>query len=339
MCICVLGHGSSDAGGVSLGRTPIAVTVARPPGALFAETKRWLDGGADVPSGKFGQGDASFVTSLTLKPQVLKQGPENRLLSNMESKFEPSVVSDGDDSHAFVLKWKGSGGGSSEAGTAVFPEYYKVDGDTMVPVDAEDVPEETELASQEFLQYDFRAAYDEAPGYADTAAAATVPPTQSGPREAQLQDGSTVVYGWYRFVDQPSLRGVKWPAGEREALQRAVEQVHREWTDDKAYMPPPGKGDLVGLDPALLMTPPPGMEVGYVPVAYAQKPTPAAKKARAAASAAEATPEARRATTARPASAGWVEKVNAEGRRFWTRPGKNKAGLVVTTYEDPSTKP
>ena len=309
------------------------------PDALFAETKRWLDGGADVPSGEFGQGDASFVTSLTLKPQVLKQGPENRLLRNMESKFEPSVVSDGADSHAFVLKWKG-GGGSSEAGKAVFPEYYKVDGDTMVPVDAADVPDETELKSQEFLQYDFRAAYDEAPGYVDTAAATagTVPPTQSGPREAQLQDGSTVVYGWYRFVDQPSLRGVKWPAGEREALQVAVEQVHREWTDDKAYMPPPGKGDLVGLDPALLMTPPPGMEVGYVPVAYAQKPTPAAEKARAAASAAEPSPGARQATTARPPSTGWAEKVNAEGRRFWTRPGKNKAGLVVTTYEDPSTK-
>ena len=159
-----------------MGRKLTAVSDCLPPfplpspDALFAETKRWLDGGADVPSGEFGQGDASFVTSLTLKPQVLKQGPENRLLRNMESKFEPSVVSDGADSHAFVLKWKG-GGGSSEAGKAVFPEYYKVDGDTMVPVDAADVPDETELKSQEFLQYDFRAAYDEAPGYVDTAAA------------------------------------------------------------------------------------------------------------------------------------------------------------------------
>ena len=58
-------------------------------GALFAETKRWLDGGAgagDVPSGAFGQGDTAFVTSLTLKPQVLKQG-------TMTSNFFENIVS------------------------------------------------------------------------------------------------------------------------------------------------------------------------------------------------------------------------------------------------------
>lgn len=112
-------------------------------------------------------------------------------------------------------------------------------------------------------------------------------------------------------------------------------------------MPPPGKGELVGLDPALLMTPPPGMELGYVPVAYAQNPTPAADRAAATAGAGATTTDAAAKPGPEPAQAGsgppaagegWTEKRNAEGRRFWTRLGKNKAGLTVTTYDDPTKK-
>jgi hypothetical protein len=36
-------------------------------------------------------------------------------------------------------------------------------------------------------------------------------------------------------------------------------------------MSPPSSGTLVTLDPALLVTPPEGMEVGYVPIVTAQR--------------------------------------------------------------------
>jgi len=36
-------------------------------------------------------------------------------------------------------------------------------------------------------------------------------------------------------------------------------------------MSPPGIGKLVALDPALLVTPPKGLEVGYVPIVTRQE--------------------------------------------------------------------
>jgi hypothetical protein len=35
-------------------------------------------------------------------------------------------------------------------------------------------------------------------------------------------------------------------------------------------MAPPSRGTLVALDPALLVTPPQGLEVGYVPIVTGQ---------------------------------------------------------------------
>jgi hypothetical protein len=39
-------------------------------------------------------------------------------------------------------------------------------------------------------------------------------------------------------------------------------------------MAPPTRGKLVSLDPALLVTPPTGMEVGYVPIVTGQEKAP-----------------------------------------------------------------
>jgi hypothetical protein len=49
-------------------------------------------------------------------------------------------------------------------------------------------------------------------------------------------------------------------------LQAFVEKIHASWPIDRDYMAPPTRGTLVSLDPALLVTPPKGLEVGYVPV-------------------------------------------------------------------------
>jgi hypothetical protein len=46
--------------------------------------------------------------------------------------------------------------------------------------------------------------------------------------------------------------------------------VHAKWKPKQEYMAPPTFGKLVSLDPALLVTPPKGFEVGYVPIVTAQ---------------------------------------------------------------------
>ena len=40
---------------------------------------------------------------------------------------------------------------------------------------------------------------------------------------------------------------------------------------DRDYMAPPTRRELVSLDPALLVTPPKGMEAGYVPIVTRQE--------------------------------------------------------------------
>jgi len=49
-----------------------------------------------------------------------------------------------------------------------------------------------------------------------------------------------------------------------------VEKLHRNWKKDRDYLPPPSRGTLAEIDPALIVTPPPGLEAGYVPIVTRQ---------------------------------------------------------------------
>ena len=54
-------------------------------------------------------------------------------------------------------------------------------------------------------------------------------------------------------------------------LGRQPSPIHANWPIDRDYMAPPSSGELVILDTALLVTPPKGMEVGYVPIVTRQE--------------------------------------------------------------------
>lgn len=92
----------------------------------------------------------------------------------------------------------------------------------------------------------------------------------AGPFTAELGDGSVVTYSWYRFCDQPALQHADLTPAERERMQTRVELLHRSWTKDRTYLPPATTGKLAALDPAVLVTPPKGFEVGYVPIVTKQ---------------------------------------------------------------------
>jgi hypothetical protein len=79
-----------------------------------------------------------------------------------------------------------------------------------------------------------------------------------------------VTYYWYRFADQPALLNADLTDAEREGLQKRVEKLHRNWRLDQDYLPPPTLGQLAEIDPALIVTPPQGLEIGYVPIATRQ---------------------------------------------------------------------
>ncbi|MFO0878587.1 MAG: hypothetical protein U0840_14700 [Gemmataceae bacterium] len=154
------------------------------------------------------------------------------------------------------------------------PEYYRLEKDEKgkerwVVVDAKDVPAETELAKAKFPRH--RPAKQQpyvTPNEPESCW--KKPGPVAGPFEAKLGDGSVVTYYWYRFADQPALQNADMTDAEREALQKRVELLHKSWKKDREYLPPPTIGKLADLDPALLVTPPKGYEIGYVPIVTRQ---------------------------------------------------------------------
>jgi hypothetical protein len=148
-----------------------------------------------------------------------------------------------------------------------FPQYFKQVGEerVAVAVAAADVPAETQLLAQEF-----KLAGRGEPYTSPATGAWSRPGLKRGPFTVRLTDGSLVTYSWYRFVDQPSFQQYNWSEEKKAALQALVEKIHAQWPTDRDYMAPPSHGALVTLDPALLVTPPTGLEVGYVPIVTRQ---------------------------------------------------------------------
>ena len=146
-----------------------------------------------------------------------------------------------------------------------FPQYFKHVGEDRVAVAMADVPKETQLLKQEF-----KLAGPGAPYTSPSTGAWRRPGPKLGPFTVELVDGSLVTYSWYRFIDQPSFQQYGWSAEKRAALQALVEKIHANWPIDRDYMAPPSHGVLVRLDPALLVTPPKGLEVGYFSIVTSQ---------------------------------------------------------------------
>jgi len=167
------------------------------------------------------------------------------------------------------LKWKSNIKNSK----GLFPQYYKNEGGKYIAISEPKVLSETKLRQQKF-----RLAKPGQPYISPSKGAWATPGPKAGPFKVKLTDGSVVTYYWYRFIDQPAFwqytrRGDPnaWSAEKKAKLQALVEKMHTAWPIDRDYMAPPAFGRLVKLDPALLVTPPPGLEVGYVPIVVHQE--------------------------------------------------------------------
>lgn len=221
--------------------------------ALYDAFKAWRDGGP-APSGRF---DPKGAWKSTLKPVRTQYEQAGKKLTGIDRAFDNQAF----DANSWGLTWTNS----DLSPRGIFPQYFKHVGDEHVAVAAKDVPRETQLLTQEFKLAQPGPAYT-----SPTAGAWAAPGAKAGPFTVKLADGSTVTYSWYRFVDQPSFQQYHWPEATRAKLQALVEKLHASWPIDRDYMPPLRQGTLVSLDPALIVTPPKGLEVGYVPIVTGQ---------------------------------------------------------------------
>ena len=152
---------------------------------------------------------------------------------------------------AWGLQWPNRSG--------VFPSYFRESGNEWQPVDTSEAPSQLQIPSP------FAPATRKS-GYA--------PPLDDGPLPrvsvVTLNDGSVVRYTWYRFVDQPAIAALGLSESQKERLQDAAERIHAQWNQQAIFIQPPSEGTLVEVQGEVLVTPPKGAEVGWVPVVISQ---------------------------------------------------------------------
>lgn len=127
------------------------------------------------------------------------------------------------------------------------------------------VPAETQLQKQEF-----KLAERGVPYTSPSTGAWSRPGPKRGPFTVKLTDGSLVTDAWSRFVDQPCFQQYDWSEAKKAKLQAFVEKFHAAWPTDRDYMSPLHRRASAPLDPAWLLTPPKGQELGYVPIVTGQ---------------------------------------------------------------------
>jgi hypothetical protein len=247
--------------------------------ALADAVSAWRKGGAEC-SGLFDtSADACNLAEISVSPIGFHQTKDRLPLRGIDEVVQTAVF----DSHTFGLQWNDS----PICPNGEFPRYFKAVGGSRTAVPASEVPEQ-------LREKRFRPGVNKKTYSSPTTGAWGDPGPVSGAFHADLADGSRVTYHWYRFLDQPSLQQHRdarrfgapdvesgalprpaWSDAVKSEMQSIVEGIHRNWTIDKEYMPPPSSGrPLVEIDPALIVTPPAGLEAGYVPIATRQEEAP-----------------------------------------------------------------
>lgn len=245
--------------------------------ALWDAVKAWFEGGPPTagaidPSAACvhsftGRGGATWEIEVAAVPKARKV----RLA--WSSFATPTAIG----SNTFGYRWNYQLAGqndSKDASLVTLPEYYHLVTNSNRQVEWVAVPVEAVPADTGLVQYRFQRPREDRPEPYVTPDDATScwkkPGPVAGPFQAHLGDGSVVTYWWYRFADQPALLNADLTGQEREDLQARAEKLHRHWTKDRDYLPPPTMGKLADIDPALIVSPPPGLGAGYVPIATRQ---------------------------------------------------------------------
>ncbi len=223
--------------------------------AVWNKIIDWKNGG-EAPLGLFstrGSHKPSISTSSVSYHQ------DNKSVMGINSIVSPAVFQGND----FGLKWTGN----VIDGMGYFPEYFKDSADFRVAVSKSDLPSSTGLVDAQFQKPN----ENPSPYHAELSGAWRYPGPVAGPFYANLNDNSRVVYFWYRFIDQPVFQQFNWTENKKDSLQNFIESMHESWTMDQTYMKDPSSGELVAFDDALFVTPPAGLEYGYVPLVVVQE--------------------------------------------------------------------
>ena len=221
--------------------------------AMFNQFEHWKLSGEAA--------NTKFDENGTERP-MLKWAFSDFDIDNMKQKgIEESATPTIFDDNSFGLKWHIP----AKNGMGLYPKYFKKEGDTLKAITENSLPDETNLKTTELpITHLNPEPYEvELNGlFSDHA---------MGPYTTNLNDCSKVTYYWYKFIDQPSIKKFNLSELEKQELQYMAEKTHRNWHHTDEYLAPPTKGTLVSFDDGLLVEPPQGLEIGYVPIVVKQE--------------------------------------------------------------------
>jgi hypothetical protein len=224
--------------------------------AIWDAVSAWMDGGAPATAINAGAAlavaPANPTAGLTLDARQVRYDT---------AAFATRVFSTGGSGTAIGLGW----GTSSAFQRGVIPEYYRLDGTTWTPVAEAAVPRDTWLVDQTFAP-----SAGNTP-YADATVLYPQATWKSGPFSVRLLDGSTLDYVWVKFIDQIAITRLNLSAAVLQRMQAWVESLHERSGVNGITIPGPTGGQLATIDPAQIVTPPAGLEKGYVPIVIRQR--------------------------------------------------------------------
>lgn len=248
------------------------------PNALWNDMESWFNGGPAVPPGINEAGIASvpFINNGGAMAAEISETAPNGIKHDIDLTYidnvqlNTSIMGFAYDLNIVEKKEK----------NFLLPEYFKLDPDNLWrPVEEEDVPAATNLSTTPVPisprpAITYLTPLDPECHWQDPNSPWKSPGPSAGPFKANLGDGTTVTYYWYRFVDQPAVVHANLPENIRTKLQQRVELLHANWHHTDEYLAPPSIGRIATLDPAAIIQPPAGLEIGYVPIVTRQEKTP-----------------------------------------------------------------
>ncbi|MEA1876334.1 MAG: sialate O-acetylesterase [Bacteroidota bacterium] len=240
--------------------------------ALWNDLISWFNGGAVILPEAFQSGayDVPFVNNGgSMAAEISRSGMEHSIDLNYidNVQFNSNTMGFEFDLDAVFEK----------DNNLLLPEYFKLDRDDLWhPVSEETVPSSTNLVnsavpSSPRTEIAYLTPLDPDCQWQDPEGPWNKPGPTAGPFKAELGDGSTVTYYWYRFIDQPAIIQTNLPDNILTAMQSRVELIHANWNHSDEYMADPEIGNLATIDPKTIVQAPAGLETGYVPIVTKQE--------------------------------------------------------------------
>jgi hypothetical protein len=190
----------------------------------------------------------------------IEHGNEDKRFTGLDDTVEAHIL---DDNCSLALEWNETPG--------KFPQYFIEENEEVRVATRQEVvsiaSEQDAAVELDLFDAEFPSVTPGSRGEYDLYNSSCWDDSLSvGDPVAYMSDGSEIHYSWFKFIDQPTIRCSNLSQEEKDELQRRVELIHANWDTTTNYIAPPTIGELARFDDAALVTPPPGFEVGYVPI-------------------------------------------------------------------------